>query len=157
MKTSTKTLLASSSIIILTVIHHLYGAAIYATPWRHHVAVIALPVLLVLILAYGVYRWRPLTLLSKISMWLFMVLILLFPVGLIGLYEGGYNHLVKNVLFFGGVPRPTLERLFPPPTYEMPDDLWFEVTGVLQFLIALWAAYYLYRLWRESRREERAT
>ena len=45
----------------------------------------------------------------------------------------------------------SLERLFPPPTYEMPDDLWFEVTGVLQFLLALWAAYYLFRLWREER------
>ena len=117
MKTSTKTLLASAGVLILTVIHHLYGAAIYATPWRHHVAVIVLPVLLVLIFAYGLHQWRPLTLPGKISMWLFMVLILLFSVGLIGLYEGGYNHLVKNVLFFGGVPRRTLARAAFPPTH----------------------------------------
>lgn len=39
----------------------------------------------------------------------------------------------------------------------MPDNLGFEVTGILQFFIALLAAYYVFRLWRESRRQERAT
>jgi hypothetical protein len=65
--------------------------------------------------------------------------------------EGGYNHVMKNALFFGGLPRSTLERLFPPPTYEMPTDLWFEGSGVLQFVIAVWAAYYLVELWRDTR------
>ncbi|MGH8594340.1 MAG: hypothetical protein ACREX9_14850 [Gammaproteobacteria bacterium] len=157
MKTSTKTLLASASVLILTVLHHFYGAAIYDTPWRRHIAVVVLPVLLVLILAYCVHRWRPLTSLGRASMWLFMVLTLGVPVGWIGFFEGGYNHLVKNVLFFGGVPRAMLDQLFPLPVYEMPNDLWFEVTGVLQFFIGLCAAYYLFRLWRESRVEERAT
>jgi hypothetical protein len=32
----------------------------------------------------------------------------------------------------------------------------YEVTGVAQFLLALYAAYYLFRLWRESRVEQRA-
>jgi hypothetical protein len=103
-ETSTKTLLASASVLILTVLHHFYGAAIYGTPWRQHIAVIVLPVLLVLLLAYGAQRWHPLTLLSRAGMWLFIVLTLVVPIGLIGFFEGGYNHLVKNVLFFGGVP-----------------------------------------------------
>lgn len=152
MNTSTKILLASASNMILTVIHHFYGAIIYATPWRLHVAVIVIPVLLMLIFAYGVHRWRPFALLGRASMWLFIVLTLLVPVGGIGLFEGGYNHLAKNALFFGGAPRTTLERLFPPPTYEMPNDSWFEVTGLLQFPIGLCAAYYLLRLRRESLR-----
>lgn len=82
---------------------------------------------------------------------LFTVLALVVAVAWIGFFEGGYNHVVKNILFFGGLPRTTLERLFPPPTYQIPDDLWFEVTGVLQFFIALGAAYYLFRLWRDRR------
>ncbi len=150
METSTKALLASAAVLILTVVHHFYGAAIYDTPWRRHIAVIVLPVLAALIAAYGVHRWRPLTWLGRASMWFFMVLALVVPVAWIGFFEGGYNHVVKNILFFGGLPRATLERLFPPPTYVMPDDLWFEVTGVLQFFIALCAACYLFRLWRES-------
>ena len=75
---------------------------------------------------------------------------LLVPVGLIGFFEGGYNHGVKNVLYFGGLPRATLDQLFPPPRYEMPNDLWFEVTGILQFFLGLCAAYYLWKLWWES-------
>lgn len=151
MRTATKTLLASGSTLVLTVIHHVYGAAIYATPWRHHVALIVLPVLIVLMLADGVHRWRPATLLGRASLWLSIVLTLLVPVAAIGLVEGGYNHVVKNVLFFGGVPRATFERLFPPPVYDVPSDPWFEVTGVLQFLFGLCAAYYLSSLYRQAR------
>jgi hypothetical protein len=147
-------LLASAGVLILTVFHHIYGAALYATPWRHHVAVLVLPVLLVLIFAYGIYRWHPRTRLGQASLRLFIVVMLLVPVGLIGLFEGGYNHLVKNMLYFGGVSRATLDQLFPAPSYEMPDDLWFEVTGILQFIMGFWAVYYLSRLWRESRAQE---
>ncbi len=114
MNAMTKTLLASASILIVTVFHHVYGAVIYDTPWRYRVAVIVLPVLLVLILTYGVYLRRPGTSLGKASRWLFIVLTLLVPVGGIGLFEGGYNHLMKNILFLGGVPQTTLGQLFPP-------------------------------------------
>src|SRR5262249_61137272 len=99
----------------------------------------ALPILLSF--AYWVHRRRPWTPLGRVSLWLFMALTLVGVAG-IGLFEGGYNHLVKNVLFFGGASRATLDQLFPPPAYEMPNDLWFEVTGVLQFFVGLCAAYY---------------
>lgn len=71
--------------MILTVIHHIYGTAIYAPPRRHHVAFIMLPVLLMLVLAYSIIRRSQTTLLGKISMWGFVALALLFPAGLIGL------------------------------------------------------------------------
>jgi hypothetical protein len=156
MNTSTKTLMASVGLLVLTVLHHFYGATIYDAPFRQHVAFGLLPVLLVLILAYWVHRRRPLTPLGRGSLWLFMALTLVVVAG-IGLFEGGYNHLVKNVLFFGGASRSTLAQLFPPPAYEMPNDLWFEVTGVLQCFAGLCAAYYFVRLWQEIRVEKRAT
>ncbi len=53
----------------------------------------------------------------------------------IGLYEGVYNHLFKNLLFFAGVNGQTMASLFPPPMYEMPNDFLFELTGVLQALL----------------------
>lgn len=156
MKTSTKTLLASAAVLILTVVHHFYGAAIYHTPWRHHIALVVLPLLLALILAYSVHEWRPRSVLGAVFIWLFSVLTLLAPIAWIGIFEGGYNHLVKDALFFGGLPQTTLDRLYPPPQYEMPNDLWFEVSGVLQFFIALAAGYYLFKLWRERRLRARA-
>jgi protein-S-isoprenylcysteine O-methyltransferase Ste14 len=148
---SARTLAASVAAIVLTVIHHLYGATLYDAPFRQHVAFGILPVLLVLALAYWVHRRHPLTSLGSVSLWVFMAVTLIVPVGMIGLLEGGYNHLVKNVLYFGGTSRTTFDRLFPPPAYEMPNDLWFEVTGILQFFVGLYAGYCLVRLWRESR------
>jgi hypothetical protein len=154
MKTSTKTLLASASILILTVFHHFYAAAIFDTPWRRHVAIIVMPVLLVMIVLYVLYQWRPMTLLGKTSLWLFMLVAVLVPIAWLGFYHGGYTHLVKLILVFVGVPQATFERLC--PVCEVPGDLVYEVTGVMEFLFALFAAYYLFKLWLESRVEQRA-
>lgn len=71
---------------------------------------------------------------------LLIALTLGLAVGMFGLFEGGYNHGVKLLLFFGGASPETMQRLFPPPTYEMPSDAFFETTGVLQFVAALMAA-----------------
>ncbi len=152
MKTPTKTLMAAVGVLGLTTVHHLYGARIYDAPFRRHVASGMLPVSLALILAHEVQRRRPSTTLGRVSLRLLMAVTLVVPVGLIGLFEGGYNHLVKNVLYFAGASRALLQRLYPPPTYEMPNDLWFEATGVLQFFAGLYAGGCLARLWRETQR-----
>lgn len=156
MTKATKTLLASVGILILTVIHHSYGAVIYSTPWRHHIAFIVLPVLVVLIILYSVFRLRPLTLTGKVSMWFFVLLIVLVPIAWIGIFEGGYNHVLKNILFFGGLPQSALSLFFPAPMYEMPNDFWFEFTGVLQFFITLLTIYFLIGMLRENRAERSA-
>jgi hypothetical protein len=66
---------------------------------------------------------------------------------MIGFWEGGWNHLVKNAVFFtqGG---DAARVLFPSPAYEMPSDPVFEITGVMQFVAALVAAWTLLRLVR---------
>jgi hypothetical protein len=69
----------------------------------------------------------------------------------------GYNHLVKNVLYFGGASSRHARSTLSAPAYEMPNDLWFEVTGILQFFVGLYAGYCLVRLWRENRIEECVT
>jgi hypothetical protein len=63
-----------------------------------------------------------------------------------GLFEGLYNHVVKDVLYFGGATTGLMMRLFPPPTYEMPNDMFFELTGILQVVPAAFAAWYLHRM-----------
>ena len=39
---------------------------------------------------------------GKIAFWLFAIVTLLIPVAGIGVYEGGYNHGLKDVLYFSG-------------------------------------------------------
>lgn len=154
MKTSTKTLLASAAILVLTVFHHFYAAAIFDTPWRRHVAIIVMPVLLVMIVLYVLYQWRPLTMVGKTSLWLFILVAALVPIAWLGFFHGGYTHLAKLILVIGGVSQPTFERLC--PGCEVPGDLIYEVTGVMEFLLSLVAAYYLFKLWQDSRGVQRA-
>ncbi len=156
MNASRKTLLASTGLLLLTAVHHLYGAVLYDTPWRNHIAVVVAPVLVAMVVAFEIYRRRPSTPLGRTSLFVFAVLTLVVPVGAIGFFEGGYNHLVKDLLFFGGAPSAALDRLFPESLYEMPDDFLFEASGVLQFFFGLYAARWLVRLWRERPLPQRA-
>src|SRR3546814_15643418 len=54
--------------------------------------------------------------------WLNWGIILVPSIALIGVYEGIYNHLLKNILFFSGADRSLIASLFPAPKYEMPND-----------------------------------
>ena len=74
---------------------------------------------------------RPGTTSGEVAFWVFAAVMLVIPVGIIGLFEGGYNHAVKDALYFAGASEGLMRRLFPPPTYEMPDDAFFEITGAL--------------------------
>jgi len=80
---------------------------------------------------------------GKIAFWLFAIVTLLIPVAGIGVYEGGYNHGLKDVLYFSGASAELMNRLFPAPTYEMPNDAFVEITGVLQFPLALFTGWEL--------------
>lgn len=140
----------ASALMLLTTIHHFYGAAIYSTPWRRHVAIPSLLTILIIAGALLVFYRSPRTRGGLIALWTSVAVIALFPVATIGLYEGLYNHLLKDLLYFGGAPHTLLTRLFPPPTYEMPNDLFFEVTGVLQAFVGWFVARDTYRLARSA-------
>lgn len=150
MNQDTKALLASAGVLVVTVIHHFYAAAIFDTPWRRHVAVIVVPVLAVMLALYAVQRWRPLSTAGRGSLWLFAIVAAVVPIAWIGFFDGGYTHVVKNILVLGGASDATLSRLI--PAHEMTTDFVYESTGVLQFVLALAAAYYLTGMLRAGRR-----
>lgn len=143
-----KTLVGSTLVILLTCIHHLYGAVVYATPWRLHIIVIALPVVLALASTYVLERHLGSRQIGVALWWFYAILTAVFPVALIGFYEGGYNHVVKNILYFAGTPVAVLDRLYIPGMYELPNDAVFEITGVLQFGVGVYTVYHLARMLR---------
>lgn len=131
-----KTAWHSIALMSLTSIHHVYGAIIYSTPWRLHILMLSIPVtaLTLLLKLYffkkkGKYRW--------VFKSAFLFITLVPSIGMIGVYEGLYNHVLKNILFFSGASQETLQLMFPAPMYEMPNDFIFEVTGVMQGLIVV--------------------
>lgn len=129
-------MLWSVGTMVMTIIHHFYGAYIYDEPFRLHVAIIAMPVIVILLATFFGQRW------SRNRAWqrglrvTFIGTTLLFSVAAIGVYEGGYNHLVKDLLFFAGVPTEFLDRMYP-SVYELPNNFFFEFTGVAQFFTGI--------------------
>jgi peroxiredoxin len=120
------------AVLALTTLHHVYGAIRYQTPFRLHIVVVAAIVAGLVVAAHALFARRP----SSARLLTLAAATLLFPVVGIGLFEGGYNHALKNALFFADAPERLLLTLFPPPTYELPNDLFFELTGVLQLVPA---------------------
>ena len=135
-------------VLLLTSVHHAYGAWIYDTPWRLHVVLFAGLAAAALLASRLVFRRNPDAVSGRIAFWLFAAVVLGFPIAVIGLFEGGYNHLVKDILHFAGAAPAVMSRFFPPPTYELPNELFFEATGVLQLVLGALTAYDLFALIR---------
>lgn len=124
------------ALLALTGIHHAYGAFAFGTPWRLHIIAIAVPVAIAIVAALHLGTVKTGQPTGRVSTVLAAILILLFPVAAIGIYEGGYNHVVKNLVYFIRGEAVT-RALFPPPLYEMPHDLFFEATGMAQLPLSI--------------------
>jgi hypothetical protein len=73
-----------------------------------------------------------------------------------GLVHGGYAHAYKDLLFLLDGPSALYYPLNPNEHYP-PDDLFFEITGVLELVTDYLIALFTLRLIRErQRREDRA-
>lgn len=129
------------AILVMTSIHHVYGAALFSTPWRLHIVYVSIPAALIILAAIPAGRAAPHGLVSRAASWLYVAIIGVFAVGMIGFYEGGYNHLIPNIQYALGVEHPLREGL-----YEPPDDLIFQLIGVAQFPIAVLAGWRLFQL-----------
>ena len=146
MKTLKRTFIFGIITMVLTIIHHSYGAIIYEAPFRLHVALIAVPATLILLITFWMYNKQTRKAYKTAAFWIFISFLAIFPIGIIGLFEGVYNHVVKNILYFGGASNGLLTMLFPPPEYEMPNDVFFELTGILQAIPGLFALYYFLKI-----------
>ncbi len=149
-------LLGELATLGLTAAHHAYGGIRYDTPWRLHGAVVALGMSPALLALYFTHRRRPNSALGRAAGWALTGGVVAFPVLGIGAFEGVYNHLAKDALFLAGVPQSLLLHMFPPPTYEMPNDAWFEISGVLQVIPAAFAGLASLRFVRALRAGHRS-
>lgn len=100
--------------LLLTSVHHVYGAYAYRTPWRLHIVIVSALTAGAIASVLAMRRRRPEDRLGAIAFGAFVTVTLAIPVGPIGTYEGMYNHGIKNILYFAGTPPDTMQRLFPP-------------------------------------------
>lgn len=133
----------SNLLMILTSIHHIYGAIVYDTPWRLHILLFSVPVLAFNWITAGKKLTRRL-------LYSFLLVNLIITTCLIGLFEGVYNHLIKDTLFYAGTSSDLMTTLFPPPTYIMPNNFFFEFTGVLQAITGILLVYHFIKVIRRK-------
>jgi len=131
---------------LISSVHHWYGAIVYDSPWRAGVSYWIMGFVIIFYSLLFSY-WKNLNnIIGKISIWTFLLSAVVFQAGFI-MFECVYSHVLKNILFFGGINRTTLDQLFPSPAYHLPDNLLFEFTGLLQFVgfVAVWFAYQVFK------------
>lgn len=133
----------SNWLMVTTSVHHIYGAYIYDTPERLHVLAISIPVMVLTYFFDGYFRKKAPPH-KKIMVLLYAMVILVPSLLLIGVLEGVYNHILKNILFFSNVPEDTIINSFyyfyddkSTEMIEMPNDAIFELTGIAQGLLVI--------------------
>lgn len=89
---------------------------------------------------------------GRIAISAFFVLAVAVCILWLGLYEGGYNHGMKNLAYAVHLPASVFNVLFPPSLYEPPGDWFFELSGVLQLPLGLFAGRAAWRAYLASRR-----
>jgi peroxiredoxin len=136
------------TVLLLTTVHHVYGAYVYHTPWRLHVAFISGIAAAAIIGSVLVLRRHGDDAADHLAFWAFVGVTFILPVAAIGLFEGAYNHVLKDALYFTGASTSLMIRMFPPPAYELPNNAFFEITGVMQVVPASVTGWLLCRLVR---------
>ena len=111
---------------VLTTVHHVYGGIAFGTPGRLHMA---LGFTLLFGLTLALRRGH-----SRAAGQALRAVVIVFWIGLLGGYEGGYNHLYASLRFAAGNPLP-----------GYPADLLFQATGILTFAAAAVTAFALLR------------
>lgn len=136
---------------VLTTVHHLYGGIVDSAANRLAVPVfMAIPLLMALGL---LFRYRQTG--GRLALIAFSLISVLAFVILSGVLHGGYAHLYKDLLFLLDGP-PELYVALNPDEHYPPDNLFFEITGVLETVTAFFVARFTYRLIRHSQKHDQS-
>jgi hypothetical protein len=149
-KNSNRLIIGIIGLWLTTLIHHLYGAYVYGTLWRVIAPLIIFPVILFLTLLLFNNVIETQVYYKKVF---FVFVVLLFWIIPIGFIEGGYGHLLKNILYFINTSVELMHRLFPPEFgktkfFESPNNYFFEISGIVQFFAGLYTLCFLVKFWR---------
>jgi hypothetical protein len=131
----------------LVIVHALYGARRYDNPALAHAIAPALLWLVLAAILAAVYARRP----GPIKRWVLVALVALPYVGLFGLVHGAIGHGLKLLFHAAGTSAARLAALFDLGDFVVPDDAFFEATGVGTFAAGLLVGYFLVRFLRVTR------
>ncbi len=138
---------------VITSVHHIYGGIVDHDTKRLFVPILALIPLLITQRAIHVYRRTG----SKAALTWINVMVIFWWVGIQGLVHGAYAHAYKDLIYLAGVPANQAHMYYynlNPTEHYPPDNLFFELTGDLEFVTAYFVALYTLRLNRERQKSD---
>lgn len=142
-------MLAILAAYAITTVHHIFGGVADGAENRLAVPGILLPLVVTAVVSLYLLRRD-----GRAGALITFGVVAFLWVLLLGLLHGGYAHLYKDVVFLFGGPAGLYYPLNPSEHYP-PDNVFFEVTGVLDFVAAAVVAYTASRLisaWRRVAR-----
>ena len=152
-KVSNRLAIGTIAIVALSIIHHIYGGFEYDTSWRVYMSILFfIPMLfLTLFLQSLAIKKKTISIIA-----LYSILVFIGWVVVLGFGEGGYNHVVKNILYFGGASKSLMNTMFPPEfgttkLFEKPNNWFFEITGILTTFFGFYISYCLIKFIRNQR------
>lgn len=138
----TKAGATSIALLILTALHHFYGGMVYGSAL--HVAMFSVATTFVLLAALLLHRSARNSIFGSVLFWLLALFVAVLA-GLVGMPEGGYDHVLRDILYVSNASSQLMLKLFPSSYgFEPPRNAPFEITGALQFFVGLLAFYYLF-------------
>lgn len=146
-----RTAAAVLSAYTLTTVHHVYGGLADGAANRLLVPVIMLVPLLIALGTLFIFRRTS----TRVALVVFSVVTITSFVILSGILHGGYAHVYKDLIFLLNAP-PELYVALNPDEHYPPDNVFFEITGVLEVVTAYFVARYTYRLVRDNRKSNAA-
>jgi hypothetical protein len=133
---------AAASAVIA--VHAVYGGLHYESPGLFHVVGPAVFWLLVAVALAGVNARGE----GPVRRWLLLGLVGVPYIGIFGLLHGVVGHAAKLIAFHAGMAPERLEQLFSLVDFVLPDDAFFELTGLLSAVTAAIIATQLRRFWK---------
>lgn len=133
---------------LITIGHFRHGAFTYDDPSRLHVVLPAAIFFALAAVLTLVFLRSP----GRLALTALAAATAIPFIGIFGLWHGGWGHVVRLAFFHAGAPQATLERLFMSPDFVVPDDLFFELSGVLGFAAGAVVAWRLAVLIRAALR-----
>ena len=124
----------------ITTVHHVYGGLVDKAQNRLRVPGILAPLIVIAMVALYLFQRSG----NEIALIAFGIAALLWVL-LPGLLHGGYAHLYKDILFLVGGSARLYYSLNPSEHYP-PDNVFFEVTGVLDLVAAAFVVVATVRL-----------
>lgn len=124
----------------VTTVHHVYGGITDGSANRLSAPFVVLVPVGVAVVALVRFRRTG----SRAAAWVYTGVACVLMLGL-GLVHSAYSHIYKDVLYLLGGPSSAYVLINPEEHYP-PDDVFFEVTGILELGVAVWVLVAALRL-----------